>query len=96
VQEHKEAFQATFETVRERNAAAEPFLDKAVDDLNPARVLRLFHKVLDEDLPLLDLGCRPETLLVTYLAVPPVRATLMRVPAVSACGVYLWSNFICE
>ena len=46
---------------------------RAVDDLNPARVLRLFSKVLHDDLPLLDLACRPEHLLVTYLAVPPVR-----------------------
>jgi DNA-directed RNA polymerase III subunit RPC1 len=56
----------------ERNAELEKLSEKALDDLNPARVFRLFQRVLDLDLPLLGIACRPEHLLITYLAVPPV------------------------
>jgi DNA-directed RNA polymerase III subunit RPC1 len=47
-------------------------VDKALDDLCPARVLRIFRNIPDADMPLLDIACRPEHLLITFLAVPPV------------------------
>ena len=56
----------------ERNAELEKLCERALDDLNPARVFRIFQRVLDLDLPLLGVACRPEHLLITYLAVPPV------------------------
>ena len=49
------------------------FVDRALDDLSPARVLRLFKRVPARDVPLLGLAGRPEHLLITVLAVPPVR-----------------------
>ena len=72
MQDCKEEFHSALESVESRNPQVTQFLDRAVDDLNPARVLRIFSKVLDDDLVMLDLACRPEHLLVTYLAVPPV------------------------
>lgn len=56
----------------DKNAELVKLSEKALDDLNPARVFRLFQKILDLDLPLLGIDCRPEHLLITYLAVPPV------------------------
>jgi hypothetical protein len=41
------------------------YADKALDDLSPARVLRLFKSIPEVDVPLLDLACRPEHLLMT-------------------------------
>ncbi|WVZ86219.1 hypothetical protein U9M48_033038 [Paspalum notatum var. saurae] len=40
--------------------------------LDPATVLSLFRKMTDEDCELLNLGDRPEKLIVTEIAVPPV------------------------
>jgi len=45
---------------------------KVVDDLNPIRVMTLFEKISTEDQELLCVSCRPETLIMTHLAVPPV------------------------
>ncbi len=42
------------------------------DDLNPLRVQFLFERIPDEDCDLLDMVGRPEHLVVTHLAVPPV------------------------
>ncbi len=42
------------------------------DDLNPIRVLSLFSAISDEACELLDLPGRPENLIMTNLAVPPV------------------------
>lgn len=69
---NKTAFMADLEIARQRNADVDKFADKAVDDLNPARVLRLFQRILELDIPLLDIACRPEHLLITCIAVPPV------------------------
>ena len=38
----------------------------------PPQVLELFRRVPDSDLQILDLGGRPENLLMTNLSVPPV------------------------
>ncbi|ONM16384.1 DNA-directed RNA polymerase III subunit 1 [Zea mays] len=40
--------------------------------LDPATVLSLFRRMIDEDCELLNLGDRPEKLIVTEIAVPPV------------------------
>lgn len=45
---------------------------QAGDDLNPIRVLALFSAISDEACELLDLPGRPENLIMTNLAVPPV------------------------
>jgi len=45
---------------------------KVTDDLNPIRVLSLFEKISPEDVELLCLDCRPEDLIMTHIAVPPV------------------------
>ncbi|XP_006653556.2 DNA-directed RNA polymerase III subunit 1 [Oryza brachyantha] len=44
----------------------------AVHMLDPATVLSLFKRMTDEDCELLNLGDRPEKLIVTEIAVPPV------------------------
>uniref|UniRef100_A0A0E0KS82 DNA-directed RNA polymerase subunit n=1 Tax=Oryza punctata TaxID=4537 RepID=A0A0E0KS82_ORYPU len=44
----------------------------AVRMLDPATVLSLFKRMTDEDCELLNLGDRPEKLIVTEIAVPPV------------------------
>jgi DNA-directed RNA polymerase III subunit RPC1 len=44
----------------------------AVRMLDPAIVLSLFKRMTDEDCELLNLGDRPEKLIVTEIAVPPV------------------------
>lgn len=69
---NKQELLSNMSSAFERNAELEKLSEKALDDLNPARVFRLFQKVLDLDLPLLGVACRPEHLLITYLAVPPV------------------------
>lgn len=68
----RSSFNEELRTARESNAEVDKFAEKAVDDLNPARVLRLFQKILALDMPLLDIACRPEHLLITCIAVPPV------------------------
>ena len=69
---NKQELLSNMSSAFERNAELEKLCEKALDDLNPARVFRIFHRVLDLDLPLLGVACRPEHLLITYLAVPPV------------------------
>lgn len=46
--------------------------EQVSDDLNPMRVLSLFRAISARDAELLDMAGRPEDLLVTALAVPPV------------------------
>ena len=47
-------------------------VEQVADDLNPIRVLALFSAISDEACELLDLPGRPENLIMTNLAVPPV------------------------
>ena len=49
-----------------------PCVEQVADDLNPIRVLALFSAISDEACELLDLPGRPENLIMTNLAVPPV------------------------
>lgn len=53
----------------------EPHIDKAVEDLNPLRVLTLFKQIPPADCELLGLdpsAGRPEEFLWQYISVPPV------------------------
>lgn len=53
----------------------EAHIDKAVEDLNPLKVLALFRKIPDVDCELLGLDPsvgRPEDFIWQYLSVPPV------------------------
>eukprot|EP01147_Barroeca_monosierra_P009908 gene9908-2093_t len=54
--------------------------DKAQDVLNPLRVLELFCNIPDSDCLVLDLGARPESLILTSIICPPgcVRPSVMR------------------
>lgn len=63
---------AKFKEAMNANEELEPLLKHVVDLLDPLRVLELFRRIPDADLLLLDLGGRPENLLVTNVAVPPV------------------------
>lgn len=74
--------QGTHAAWRESFAAAEadakelrPHIEKAIDDLNPLRVLTLFKNVPPADCELLGLdpsAGRPEDFLWQYISVPPV------------------------
>ncbi|MEW5309629.1 MAG: hypothetical protein WDW38_001506 [Sanguina aurantia] len=54
------------------NEAISPLLSKLAVDLQPLKVMALFERIPDADLDMLDLVCRPETLIVSHIAVPPV------------------------
>ncbi|GLC35764.1 hypothetical protein PLESTM_000363300 [Pleodorina starrii] len=54
------------------NDQIKPHLHRLADDLHPLRVRALFEAIPDEDLDLLDIRGRPEDLVVTHVAVPPV------------------------
>lgn len=68
LQERRERF---LEATR-ANPEVGPLLRNMVELLDPLKVLELFRRVSDSDLAILDLGGRPENLLMTSLAVPPV------------------------
>ncbi|KAK9819626.1 hypothetical protein WJX72_000381 [[Myrmecia] bisecta] len=61
-----------FEDALRHNDQIRPHLNKVMDDLHPIRVLALFTAIPAEDCELLDLSGRPEHLIMTHLAVPPV------------------------
>ncbi|WVF65454.1 hypothetical protein IAT40_000182 [Kwoniella sp. CBS 6097] len=70
----KEDWMATFKNAVAENQAVATHLSKAVDDLNPLKVLDLFKRVTAEDCELLslhpDIG-RPEDYIWQYISVPP-------------------------
>jgi DNA-directed RNA polymerase beta' subunit len=68
----KAAFQGRFSSTVDKFPEVSNYLGRALDDLNPACVLRIFQKVPDADVPLLGLATRPEHLLIVSLAAPPV------------------------
>lgn len=55
-----------------QNKEIKPYLNKIQDDLTPIKVLNLFERMTDEDCEVLYLYDRPEKIIVTHLAVPPV------------------------
>ncbi|KAL2614065.1 hypothetical protein R1flu_025757 [Riccia fluitans] len=54
------------------NKELKAHVNRIFDTLNPVRVLGLFERMLQEDCEVLFLAGRPEKLIVTHLAVPPV------------------------
>jgi DNA-directed RNA polymerase III subunit RPC1 len=69
------AFKESFTEASFESNDLETHLDKAVDDLNPLRVLTLFKNVPAVDCELLGLdptSGRPEEFLWQYISVPPV------------------------
>nr|XP_019049688.1 DNA-directed RNA polymerase III subunit RPC1 [Kwoniella bestiolae CBS 10118]OCF28618.1 DNA-directed RNA polymerase III subunit RPC1 [Kwoniella bestiolae CBS 10118] len=70
----KEEWMGTFKTAVADNSAVATHLNKAVEDLNPLKVLDLFKRVTAEDCELLslhpDIG-RPEDYIWQYISVPP-------------------------
>lgn len=75
----KEAFQRTFSNAIRLGAGSGtdvgPHLNKALDDLDPLRVLDIFRRISDEDSELLGLRPefgRPEQFIWQYILVPPV------------------------
>ncbi|CAK0785283.1 hypothetical protein CVIRNUC_008489 [Coccomyxa viridis] len=68
----REEYQAEFTEAVQHNDQIAGLLNKVADDLNPIRVLALFSAISDEACELLDLPGRPENLIMTNLAVPPV------------------------
>ncbi|TYJ54876.1 hypothetical protein B9479_004468 [Cryptococcus floricola] len=70
----KDEWMATFKSAVAENQAVATHLSKAVDDLNPLKVLNLFERVTAEDCELLSLHPevgRPEDYLWQYISVPP-------------------------
>jgi DNA-directed RNA polymerase III subunit RPC1 len=69
----KEHFDRSFESAKQHNAEVEKHFKKALDDLNPLRVLKLFRRVPDADCELLGLvDTRPEVFLWRHVPAPPV------------------------
>lgn len=70
-----QVFEEKFKLARERNNEIEKHFKKAVDDMNPLRVLNLFRRIIDSDCELLGMDPRdgrPEMFLWQYIPVPPV------------------------
>ena len=68
-------FDLSFEEARKTNSEVERHYKKAMDDLNPLRVLSLFQRIRSSDCELLGMDpseSRPEMFIWQYLPVPPV------------------------
>lgn len=68
-------FDRTFEEARRVQPEVDRHFKKAVDDLNPLRVLNLFRLITDSDCELLGMNAaegRPEMFIWQYLPAPPV------------------------
>ncbi|TQD75003.1 hypothetical protein C1H46_039471 [Malus baccata] len=61
-------FRSAISHTKESKASFNP----ATHNLNPARVFSLFKRMVDEDCELLYLSDRPENLIMTNIAVPPI------------------------
>ncbi|KAF2138602.1 uncharacterized protein K452DRAFT_290746 [Aplosporella prunicola CBS 121167] len=69
----KQEFDKSFETAKQGNAELEKHMRKAVDDMNPLRVLNLFKRIRATDCPLLGMNKgRPEMFIWQYVPAPPV------------------------
>jgi DNA-directed RNA polymerase III subunit RPC1 len=69
----KEHFDQSFESAKRHNPEVEKHFRKAVDDMNPLRVLKLFERIPDADCELLGLeDTRPEIFLWRQVPAPPV------------------------
>ncbi|KAF5838068.1 hypothetical protein DUNSADRAFT_3438 [Dunaliella salina] len=67
-----EAYKNSFEEALKYNEGLRPHLSKIADDLNPLRAQALFEAIPEEDCGVLDIVGRPEHLVVTTIAVPPM------------------------
>lgn len=70
-----EAWRESFTEAMHETKEIETHIEKAVDDLNPLKVLTLFKKIPSADCELLGLDPsvgRPEEFLWQYISVPPV------------------------
>jgi DNA-directed RNA polymerase III subunit RPC1 len=73
--ESKRKFDDSFASAKQLNPEVKKHVPKALDDMNPLRVLNLFKKVGPEDCELLGLDPsegRPEMFLWQYLPAPPI------------------------
>lgn len=69
----KERFDQSFESAKQTNPEVEKHVKKALDDLNPVRVLKLFQRIPEADCELLGLeDTRPEVFLWRQVPAPPV------------------------
>ena len=69
----KIAFDKSFEEAKRKTRDVEKLLNKAQDDINPLRAMKIFRRVVDSDCPLLGLRTsRPEDFLWTQIPAPPV------------------------
>jgi DNA-directed RNA polymerase III subunit RPC1 len=69
----KVLFDESFATARKSNPEVEKHIKKALDDLNPLRVLKLFRRVKSSDCELLGIRSgRPEYFLWQHVPAPPV------------------------
>ena len=67
----KASFDRSFETARRNNTELDKHLRKAVDDMNPLRVLNLFQRMNATDCELVGVD-RPDRFIWQYLPAPPV------------------------
>ncbi|GMM34106.1 DNA-directed RNA polymerase III core subunit [Saccharomycopsis crataegensis] len=71
----KEEWDEQFDSYLEHNLESAPFIKRAVDDMNPLKVLNLFKLIVPNELELLGInperGGRPENYIWRYLPVPP-------------------------
>lgn len=71
----KEEWDAQIDAYLENNPESSAFIKRAVDDLNPLKVLNLFKLIVPEELELLGINPekngRPENYIWRYLPVPP-------------------------
>ena len=66
-------FDNSFATARKSNPEVEKHIKKALDDLNPLRVLKLFRRIKNSDCELLGIRSgRPEHFLWQHVPAPPV------------------------
>ena len=71
--ESKVFFDESFVEAKKQNNEIEKHFKKAMDDLNPLRVLKIFRRISPADCELLGLGgMRPETFLWQHVPAPPV------------------------
>lgn len=75
MEDERQAFMDDLENAAKLNPQLKEFISRAQQELNPLDVLTIFRRIPNEDLPLLNFAKgngRPEDLLYTHLAVPPV------------------------
>ncbi|PWW74921.1 beta and beta-prime subunits of DNA dependent RNA-polymerase, partial [Tuber magnatum] len=73
--ESKVAFEQSFEEAKKTNHDLDKHLKKAMDDLNPLKVLNMFRQILPIDCELLGMNPqegRPEMFLWQYIPAPPI------------------------